>query len=395
MKIKQAQKNIPYGWPQKKLGDVCQINMGQSPSSIAYNEIGNGLPLIQGNNDMKRGITVERIWTSETTKVAEKGSIILTVRAPVGVVGVAHNKICIGRGVCSINSANRGFIFHFLKYYESKWLSLEQGSTFTAVNSSDIRSLKLDLPPLPEQNRIVLVLETWDKAIEKLAKKIEVKKNIKKGLMQRLLTGELRLPGFSEAWQVVKLGEVGEIVTGNTPPMKELENYNGSYCWATAEDFNSKYIFNTAVKLTEQGKSKSRFLPAGSILVTCIASIGKNALAGVPLATNQQINAVVVNDKNDKEFIYYLIENSKKLLINSAGAGAMPILNKSEFSRLKIKIPKIKKEQTTISNILVTADKEIESLEQKLKVLKEQKKYLLNNLITGAIRTPETMKINA
>ncbi len=242
------------------------------------------------------------------------------------------------------------------------------------------------LPPLPEQNHIVAILEIWDKYLEKLSRKIEIKKNIKKGLMQRLLTGKVRLDGFSGEWESVKLGDIGEIITGNTPPMAGKENYGDQYCWATAEDFNGKYINNTNIKLSEKGKSLSRFLPVGSILVTCIASIGKNAIANILLATNQQINSIVVNDKNDNEFIYYLINNSINLLKRYAGAGAMPILNKVTFSKIKVNIPELK-EQTAIAKILTTADEEIEALEKKKKIIEEQKKFLLNNLVTGKIRT--------
>jgi type I restriction enzyme S subunit len=132
----------------------------------------------------------------------------------------------------------------------------------------------------------------------------------------------------------------------------------------------------------------SRFLPQGSILVTCIASIGKNAIARVPLATNQQINSIVINKKNNNEFIYYIIQNSKNLLKRFAGAGAMPILNKITFSKIKILIPKLE-EQNAIAEILTIADKEIEVLEKKFSILRNQKKYLLNNLITGKIRIKE------
>jgi len=247
------------------------------------------------------------------------------------------------------------------------------------------------LPPIDEQNKIVKILETWNEYLEQISKKIEIKKNVKRGLMQTFFNGEFRLSGFSDKWNIVKLGDVGEIVTGNTPPMIDKENYKGEYCWATAEDFNGKYINDTKIKLSEKGKDLSRYLPKGSILVTCIASIGKNAIASVPLATNQQINAIVVNKKNDNEFIYYFIQNSNNLLKRYAGAGAMPILNKVTFSKIKIKIPNIS-EQKVIANILSKADSEIMVLEKKKKLVEDQKKHLLNNLITGKIRIPEFSK---
>jgi type I restriction enzyme S subunit len=188
-------------------------------------------------------------------------------------------------------------------------------------------------------------------------------------------------------WSIVPLGSLGEIVTGNTPSTKDSSNYIGSHCWATAEDFKSKYIFDTNIKLSDSGKKYSRFLPIGSILVTCIASIGKNAIAKVPLATNQQINAIIVNSKNNNEFVYYWIQNSVPLLKRTAGAGAMQILNKNEFSKLKICVPP-SPEQKRIVSVLETWDKAIEILAKKIEFKKNIKKGLMQRLLTGKIRLP-------
>jgi len=100
----KQQKNILNNWRETKLGEVSDIVMGQSPSSDAYNENFVGIPLIQGNNDIKKGVTIGKIYTSKITKTSEKGNIVLTVRAPVGCIGIAHEKVCIGRGVCSIKA---------------------------------------------------------------------------------------------------------------------------------------------------------------------------------------------------------------------------------------------------------------------------------------------------
>lgn len=185
-------------WKNAQLVEVCNINMGQSPSSAAYNENGKGLPLIQGNNDIKNKKTVSRIWTTEITKIANKGDLIMTVRAPVGNLGIAQEKICIGRGVCAISASNNSdvnFIFQILKSYELKWKSLEQGSTFTAVNSSDIKRLKISIPLFKnEQAAIANIFITADNEIETLEKKLSFLKDQKKYLLNNLVTGEIRTP---------------------------------------------------------------------------------------------------------------------------------------------------------------------------------------------------------
>lgn len=250
----------------------------------------------------------------------------------------------------------------------------------------------IDTPDLPEQERIVGVLEVWDEYIEKLEQKIALKEQLKKGLMQQLLTGNRRLPGFNSEWKEVRIGELGDIYTGNTPPMSVSSNYGGEHGWATAEDFKGKYVQQTRVTLSESGKIYSRFLPAGSVLVTCIASIGKNAIAAIPLATNQQINSIVFHRDYDNEFFYYLLCVKKNLLLRYAGAGAMPILNKGDFSKIKLLAPVDKNEQQAISRILGDLDREQDLLKEKRTFILNQKKYLLKNLIAGIIRTPEDLQ---
>jgi len=186
-------------WEEVKLSDVSNIVMGQSPSSNTYNTNDEGLPLIQGNADITNRKTINRIWTSIPTKIIEAGDIIMTVRAPVGAVGVASFRSCIGRGVCAINNhnVNSKFLLQTLISFELKWKVFEQGSTFTAVNSSDIRNLVLYIPTnIKEQEKIASTLTSCDIEIESLKDELESIQKQKKGLMQQLLTGKIRVKGL-------------------------------------------------------------------------------------------------------------------------------------------------------------------------------------------------------
>jgi type I restriction enzyme S subunit len=181
-------KDFP-DWEVKKLGEVCEINMGQSPSSKSYNSIGNGIPLIQGNADIQNRVTSPRNWTTEKTKECIIGDLILTVRAPVGAVAKSMHNACIGRGVCSIRSnpnSNIEFIYQFLLDYETKWSSLEQGSTFTAVSGIEIKKLEIHFPSLPEQTRIANFLSALDEKINQTQTQIEKTVVWKKGLLQKM-----------------------------------------------------------------------------------------------------------------------------------------------------------------------------------------------------------------
>ena len=142
---------IPEDWTLKLLGEIAKINMGQSPLSSNYNSIGEGLPLVQGNADIKNRKTIIRNYTSQITKTAEIGDIIMSVRAPVGEVAKATFDCCIGRGVCSLNYTNE-YIYHFLINYENSWSKFSTGSTFDSVNSEQVKTLQIPIPPtLTEQ----------------------------------------------------------------------------------------------------------------------------------------------------------------------------------------------------------------------------------------------------
>ena len=131
-----------------RLGELCDVVMGQSPASSSYNTDGDGMPLIQGNLDIKDGETISRIYTNEPTKISLCNELILTVRAPVGIIAKNKMKVCIGRGVCALRNKSiipTSYIYHALDYSESKWRSIEQGSTFTSVNGEDIKSFTIPL----------------------------------------------------------------------------------------------------------------------------------------------------------------------------------------------------------------------------------------------------------
>lgn len=188
-----------------------------------------------------------------------------------------------------------------------------------------------------------------------------------------------------EDWEVERLEKLGKVITGNTPSRSDLELWNGNFCWATAKDFKGKYIYDTNEKISDKGSFGARMLPSGSILITCIASIGNNAISKVPLATNQQINSIIVNDKNYNEWLYYQLEFFKSKMIQLAGKTAVPIINKSDFEKIKLPIPPLP-EQQKIAEILSTWDNAIDNCKKIIKKLKKRNKGLAQQLLTGKTR---------
>ena len=157
------------------------------------------------------------------------------------------------------------------------------------------------------------------------------------------------------------MGDYGKIITGNTPPTKDIGNYeNGTYLWASPADLGTiKSITTTKTKLSSKGFSKTRALPKGSILVTCIGStIGKAGMATKEMSTNQQINSIVVNENNDNEFVYYAIQSAFPRYLSSIAVQAVPIISKSAFELLPNKRPCLE-EQKKIGRFLSLLDERI------------------------------------
>ena len=160
--------------------------MGQSPDSASYNTDRIGLPLVQGNADMNNGITTPTKYTSSPTKICDVGSIILSVRAPVGSVGLSNQKVCLGRGVCSISSSNNDYVLQYLKHCEKQWRTLEQGGTFTAISGDDIKNFPLILPNNTEIEGIVKLLKGLDSFIVCQEILLERLRHCKQAMLQGL-----------------------------------------------------------------------------------------------------------------------------------------------------------------------------------------------------------------
>lgn len=181
-------------WKCVTLGDVADVHMGQSPSSSSYNEVGNGAVLIQGNADMKNQKTISRIWTTEITKRASKGSLIMTVRAPAGEIAIASTDVCLGRGVCSVGSDRADYLKHFLIHFKSQWRKYIQGSTFESINGSDIRELPISIPSKLESEAISNLLDLVDSQLATLTFKKKETTKQKKYLLKNLISGTIRTP---------------------------------------------------------------------------------------------------------------------------------------------------------------------------------------------------------
>jgi type I restriction enzyme S subunit len=291
-------------------------------------------------------------------------------------------------GVCSteiwvINSktnfVDNGYLFYLIQ--TKKFNNAANISTGTRMPRADWKYIKntiFKIPPLPEQQKIAQILSTWDEAIELKEKLIEEKKQQKKGLMQKLLTGEIRLPGFDGEWEEVRLGDVAECLDNKRIPLNsaEREKMKGDIPYYGANgivDYINDYIFDEKlILLAEDGGNFDEF----STKPIAIRVKGKSWVNN---------HAHILRPLNiDYDYLFYeLVHKDIRKYINGTTRSK---LTRGEMIKILILAPKNIKEQKAIAQILSTADKEIDLLTQELEQLKLQKKGLMQLLLTGIIR---------
>lgn len=190
-----------------------------------------------------------------------------------------------------------------------------------------------------------------------------------------------------EDWEVKRISDLGDVVTGSTPKTTISEYYNGNELFVSPVDIQGNtYVNQTEKTLTELGIQQGRLVPKNSVLFVCIGStIGKVSISGKDLITNQQINSIVPNKRTNFYFLFNILKQRAQRIKLLAANQAVPILNKSEFSKIKLPIPPLQ-EQKTIANCLSTWDSGIEKLTQLIQAKKLRKKGLMQQLLTGKKR---------
>ncbi|CAK7080106.1 restriction endonuclease subunit S [Escherichia coli] len=292
-----------------------------------------------------------------------------------------------------IDPAYSVFLFQS-KSYRSQVVKLGQGAIRANIGQKDLARVCILVPPLAEQKKIAQILSTWDKAISVTEKLLTNSQQQKKALMQQLLTGKKRLLDengvrFSGEWKRVKLGAIADMNSGGTPKSTVEEYYGGNIPWVSISDMtsNGKWIATTEKYLTELGlnSSSARIYPKNSVLYAMYASIGECSIAAVNLTSSQAILGIRPKDCLNYEFLYFYLTSLKEKIKLQGQQGTQSNLNAGMVKEFELDLPSIR-EQQKIAAVLSAADAEISTLEKKLACLRDEKKALMQQLLTGKRR---------
>ena len=368
-------------WEKKKLEDVVEFLDGQRKPLEAGQRVSGKYPYYGASGIID--YVEDYIFDEELILLSEDGANILDRNYRV--CFLAKGKYWVNNHAHVLRAMDgnvNGFICEQLETFDYR--KYNSGGAQPKLNQATCRAIIMNMPSLPEQQKIAEFLSTIDTVIKKQKETVSAWEERKKGVMQKLFSQEVRFKAddgseFPE-WEEKKLNEVGDIVTGNTPSTKQNDYYGECYLWVTPTDItDSREVTSTAKMLTELGYTVARHIPANSILVTCIASIGKNAILRENGSCNQQINSITPYDEYSVEFVYYLICQNEKLLHANAGTGGMEILNKENFSKIKMYFPCLE-EQRKIADCLSSLDDVIEKQKATLAAWEELKKGLLQQM---------------
>jgi len=394
---------IPEEWELKELGEVLdKIDGGGTPSKknksywngpfpwASVKDLSNFEP-----NKTQDYITEEGLKNS-SSKLIKAGTIIMATRMAVGKAVRFRVDVAINQDLKALvpNAVvENDYLALFIAYNESNLSDLGSGSTVNGLRLEQLCSFPIPLPPLPEQRKIAAILSTWDKAIKREAALIVALQTRHRALMQRLLTGKVRLKGFEGDWKEVRLEEIFNRVTRrNTEGNKTVVTISAQRGFVLQNDFFNKVVASDITDnyfLVKQGefcynKSYSNGYPWGA--TKRLTQFDKAVVTTLYICFGLK----KASEQSADFFEHFFEANAldKGLMkIAHEGGRAHGLLNvtPTDFFNLKISIPSLP-EQTAIARILTTSQNEITRHRSHLALLQEQKKGLMQQLLTGKKR---------
>lgn len=389
-------KGFTNDWEQRKLGEVAKITMGQSPDGSTYSDTPSDYILVQGNADLKNGWVSPRIWTTQKTKTADAGDLIMSVRAPAGAMGKTAYDVVLGRGVAGIKGNE--FLYQTLvKMDESGyWKKLAAGSTFESINTDSVVNAQIFMPQdIVEQEKIGSLFLNLDNLITLHQRKYEKLQNIKQAMIEKMFPKngenfpEIRFKGFTDAWEQRKLGNVlTDLYNGQTPSRSKEEYWNGDINWLSSGELNRGIVKTSIEKITKLGQKSAnlRLVPKGTFVMAitgleAAGTRGNCAILGLDTTLNQSCMALFPNESLlDTFFLFQWYKKvGEEYGIRFTQGTKQQSYNAELIKDLVITLPKIN-EQKRIAKFLFGLDDLVTLHQRKYEKLIKIKKSFLQKI---------------
>lgn len=383
--------NIPNGWEKCLLRTVCSTFSGGTPAVTNKKYYGTEIPFIRSgeiHSDHTELFLTEEGLKNSSAKMVNKGDLLYALYgATSGEVAISKINGAINQAILCLRSKELSnyYLATWLEHNKSKILNKYIQGGQGNLSAEIIKNLIILLPPFAEQEKIAEILGIWDRAIEELTDLIAEKKELKRGLMQRLLTGTQRLPGFTKPWKKIKLSDVLEECTETTTINNQYDILTSSRRGIfKQEDYFDKQVAsqdNIGYKIIHNGDFTYRAMTDDDKF--CF-----NQLTDLEIGIVSPAYAVFQTKKIPGNILKFILNSGRfgYELLKEAQGGTRKSLKYNSLIKLQIYVPDDEKEMDKLSYCLFVADSEIDLLNQRLDVLKEQKRGLMQKLLTGEIR---------
>lgn len=364
-----------------KLGDICTINMGQSPSSSTYNSTGEGLPFFQGNADFGDIHPTVRTWCSNPIKIAEKGDLLISVRAPIGALNIANEQCCIGRGLAALTNCTKNI------YKEYLWFALLSkidelnskgtGSTFKSINKKILAETSIPLPSLERQKQIAKQLICLATLLSRKKQQLSKLDQLVKSRFIEMFGDPVENP---YKWNMTYLNMLGELNRGISKhrPRNAPELLNGKYPLIQTGDIASSDLYITKYLSTysELGLKQSRMWPSGTLCITIAANIAKTSILKFDACFPDSVVGFISGKEYMQVFIYFWFSFFQKILEEQAPESAQKNINLKILNELKVISPPSSL-QKDFFKFVQQVEKTKSSVKQSLEKLETLKKTLM------------------
>ncbi len=398
---------IPEDWEVRPVGHMGEVVAGKA---LAVNAPGQQRPYLRTKNVLDGRIEIDDVLTMPMTDaqfshfMLRPGDVLLNEGQSLELVGrcaiyndeypepcAIQNQLLRFRARPGVSAE---FAAHLFRYCQQTGVFARvalQTTSIAHLGSKRFEQLLLAWPSEEsDQRAIAAALSDVDALLDALDRIISKKRDLKQAAMQQLLTGQMRLPGFSGEWEVRRLGEIADIVSGGTPRTTEPANWNGGIKWCTPTDITGtpgKYLLHTARTISPLGlkSSGAQLLPAGALLLCSRATIGEIKIAGCEVCTNQGFKSLVCRPGISNEYLYYKLLTMKQQMVERAFGSTFLEISKANVAALEIHVPAIE-EQTAIAAVLSDMDAEIAALESRRDKTRALKQAMMQELLTGRTR---------
>jgi type I restriction enzyme S subunit len=388
---------LPDGWEIKRLDEVADVVMGQSPPGSSYNEHGEGQPFFQGKTEFGEVHPTVRKYTTAGTKFAKAGDILMSVRAPVGPTNIADIDCVIGRGLAAIRAksvVSQSYLRWTLKHLEIDIQSKGTGTTFDAITGETLRGTMIALPPLAEQQEIVEILEDHLSRLDAALTDVKAAKikaaQFKVAFLRSIFLGRTD-------WKSIPMKQLGSWGGGGTPSKSNQKYWtNGTVPWLSPKDMGPLEITETEDKITEDAilNSTVKKIPMNSVVFVVRSGILERklpiAITKIETTLNQDMKAVTFSENVLSKFGFYAMLGLEQDILKKCRKSGTTVasINTESLLNYEIGVPSLPVQEKVLNYVesqMVLIDKTLPQIDLALNFGVSLRRSLLHAAFTGQL----------